>query len=165
MQDNTEETFYPNGKIRSRIYFNATGEYHRNPDEGPAIEGWFENGQRHYQYYYVDGELHRDSVEGPALEAWDSNGQKIYKHYLVHGQSHRDPSKGPSFEYWGSDGKKYFEEYYVDGKEVPKPEVDREIKNDNKTNRRVLFKWKYKVSKLFKRCREFAQRFKPRAGL
>jgi antitoxin component YwqK of YwqJK toxin-antitoxin module len=40
------------------------GKKHR--EDGPAVQYWYENGQKESEYWYLNGKLHRE--DGPALQ-------------------------------------------------------------------------------------------------
>ena len=74
-----EVQHYRNGNIRSVMIMNEKGELHNT--EGPAIQGWHENGQEEYRAYYVNDCIH--NAEGPAAQNWHENGQEYYRAYHI----------------------------------------------------------------------------------
>jgi len=43
-------------------------------EDGPAVQGWHENGQKWYESWWLNGEYHREN--GIAYQMWWENGQK-----------------------------------------------------------------------------------------
>jgi hypothetical protein len=105
-------------------YYNERGLLHREPDEGPALTVWRENGNvaevvyywhglRHreggpaliwysrekdvvwQERWYRYGRLHRDPREGPADIEWNGRNYLVGKFYYIHGYHFRDPREGP----------------------------------------------------------------------
>ena len=112
-----EETFWPNGNIKSRDYYDDNGQLHK--EDGPARQRWYENGQLDYQSYYINGQRHND--KGPASEGWYENGQLDYRSYSINGQLHNE--QGPAIEHWHKDGQLWFQVYWIEGKELIKTEI------------------------------------------
>ena len=85
MTDNTltiKETYYPNGKIKSRRCYNAQGQHHNS--HGPAEQYWHENGQLSYQGFCINDVLHNPA--GPARQYWLENGQLDYQAFWLNGE-------------------------------------------------------------------------------
>jgi hypothetical protein len=51
------ESYWPNGKKMSVEYGNGRGEFHRNPDEGPAYQEWHPDGSCALEIYALGGRV------------------------------------------------------------------------------------------------------------
>jgi len=76
---------------------NVTGRWHKL--YGPAVTGWYDNGQKDWEEHRVNGELHRTG--GPAYTGWYSNGQKHCEGHWVNGELHH--VGGPAYAGWPMD--------------------------------------------------------------
>ena len=107
-----EETFWPNGNIKSRKYLNADNYLHN--EHVPAIEKWYENGQLMDQEYYINGQRHNE--RGPAIQRWSENGQLWFQGYFIKCRLHNE--QGPALQSWYENGKVFKQEYWIEGKEL-----------------------------------------------
>ena len=94
--------YYDNGNIKSR-------KQHR--EDGPAVEEWYENGQKSLESYVINNNFHRE--DGPAIIEWYENGQKIREAYYINDKRHRED--GPAIQKWFENGKIEHEAYYIKG--------------------------------------------------
>ena len=111
-----EETFWPNGNIKSRWYNNDNNQL--NNKEGAAYQHWYEKGQLWRQEYFINGRRHNE--QGPALERWFENGQLGWQEYYINGQRHNE--QGPAFKHWDKNGQLWMQEYWIEGKELTETE-------------------------------------------
>ena len=95
--------YYDNGNIKSR-------RQHR--EDGPAVEEWYEDGQKEEEKYFLNNKIHRE--DGPAYQKWDYYGQKTEEWYCINGEYHRED--GPSIIHWYANGNNYIEKYYINDK-------------------------------------------------
>ena len=116
-----EVKHYKNGNIKSIEITNEKGDLHNT--EGPATQGWYENGQEEYRVYWVNDCPH--NTEGPAQQDWYENGQERYRTYYVDGTFHN--TEGPTYQAWYRDGQKAYSEYRLNGKELTKEEWEKKV--------------------------------------
>lgn len=98
------EKKYPNGNIKN-IQYLLNGNLHR--ENGPAEEGYFENGVKEYEEYYKDGSLHNEF--GPAFKLWTTGGLLHTEKYFL---NHEEYEK----KWWIEELKKNYPESYEEYK-------------------------------------------------
>jgi len=127
------QNYTEDGKIRYAEYFCVDKLHNEN---GPAMIGWYEDGQKKYEFYYSngirykgifynssgskssevyydkDGNHHRE--DGPALIYWDYYDKVWKESFYKHGKYHR--KDGPALISY-ENGKKEYEKYFKDGNE------------------------------------------------
>ena len=96
----------------------------RHNCDGPAIEGYYNNGQLEYRAYYIDGKKH--NTKQPAVEWYHKNGKLEYKAYYIEDKYHN--IKGPAIERYDDNGKLNYKAYYIDGKGYTEEEYNKTIK-------------------------------------
>jgi hypothetical protein len=77
--------FFKSGQTKSIHYYNHMG-HHRDPQEGPAAEGFYANGKLSYRQYCWNGAFHRPLQEGPAYESLYLSGGVWLSEYWEHGE-------------------------------------------------------------------------------
>ena len=103
-------------KVKSEEWLNSKGERHRV--DGPAVQSWYENGQKSYESWWLHDKRHR--VDEPAFQSWYESGQKDFVSWWLDGKLHR--VVGPAHQSWLENGQKLFEAWYLDGKELSERE-------------------------------------------
>jgi len=103
---------FENGLISKLEYRNEYGELHRNPEIGPAVIYYYENGNIRYKSYWVNGKKHR--LEGPAYISYYENGNIRCESYWVNSEEHR--LDGPAYIEYHENGNIHFESYLINGK-------------------------------------------------
>ncbi|MBD3198236.1 MAG: hypothetical protein GF317_24515 [Candidatus Lokiarchaeota archaeon] len=88
-------------------------------------ENYYNNGHKWYEYWYKDGKL--DRKDGPAVQHWYENGQKWYnngqkEHEAWYKDGKLDRKDGPAVQHWYVNGQKSFEYWYLNGKEISERE-------------------------------------------
>lgn len=72
--------FHDNGNIRSKEYYKVNDTRLRHREDGPAVEGWFDTGEKAWEYYFINGEEHRE--DGPAHVSYDKDGSTKEYYWL-----------------------------------------------------------------------------------
>jgi len=118
-----ETQFYPNGKLLSRTYKNADGQYSRDHRDGPAFESFYTDGALSVRSFYVNGKRSRPSMNGPSFESFYNNGKISSREYRVDGQFSRNPQEGAAIESFYRDGTLCTEKHWLLGKSLTDAEV------------------------------------------
>jgi antitoxin component YwqK of YwqJK toxin-antitoxin module len=118
-------------KLKSEYWYKDS-EYHRL--DGPAIQYWYENGQKGSEQWFEDSKYHR--IDGPAVQCWYANGQKENEWWYKAGKLHR--LDGPAIQEWDENGNKIREEYFINGKELTPNEFKQLHKQYNSDDLDIL---------------------------
>lgn len=109
---------HTNGKLWFRRYANASGRWHRDLADGPAMEYFHDNGQLYWREFRDNGMLTRPATEGPAHESFYANGLVKDREFFSNGKLHRPVADGPAVLRQDDGGRVTCKEFWVNGKRV-----------------------------------------------
>lgn len=75
------------------------------------MEGWYPNGQKHYEFYSLGQLPHRE--DGPVYVEWYPTGQKRFETWSLNGKLHRED--GPAFHKCAENGDDLYKHFYLNG--------------------------------------------------
>ena len=80
-----ERKYYTNGQLRSESWTNEAGDWHRL--DGPAFQGWRDNGRPLFQVWFINGRRHR--LDGPAWQEWGTSGRLQSDTWYINGVEYK----------------------------------------------------------------------------
>lgn len=108
MNARIEETYFTDGTLEHRCYYNNNNVLHR--EDGPAQESFYKNGALEVRVWRKHGKIH--SEDGPAEEWFSRAGICMSRRWCINGQIHRED--GPAYEDFNEAGICLGAEFWLD---------------------------------------------------